>query len=1087
MLVTPANLNLNFDSNSLQRGKRYFSQGRVQNLVRETEGMSIQVLRAEVSGSQRQLYITEVRFDRYLPGKISSFCSCPVGIRCKHAAAVILQANYEEDIRTEKSEPKTGSRPSSHTAETWLERAASFASAGNQPSSPECLVYLLHLEPHRNQQTLSVNKVRPRKSGGYSSGAKTTPWSRTNLEYDRPKYLQESDIAPLTWLGAMPTAFRVSPVLEGTTGAYFIESALKTGRLFLESSQNPPLQPGESIETGFEWVQLPDKQHWQLVSKALPSHIHLLNTSPTYYLDEKELRIGRVAHSLDAQTTALLQQCPPLSEPQLQAALPALAPIIEKAGAVLPDSFQMPTLVQTSPQPVLQLYSLQHPGPAAMPPLLMARLLFSYDGYRVPFSEDEPRVLVQSSGTPALIIRDEDAEIELLHRNLPEFRMAGVMTDDLDADMVNALPQSSFLDFTLPSRKDWLNFIAFDLPKLHADGWQIEMDESFDVPVIEIDQLHGSLKSDEESPGWFDVEVGIDYNGTRIDLIPLLQQALAYLDIENSSDDALPETLWLHNGDALIRVASDRIRPLARTLLSLLGKERNGKLTLPKLDAAQVMGDVEANWQSSAELRNLSEKLTSFQALSSVPVPGEVQAQLRHYQQEGLNWLMFLREFGLGGVLADDMGLGKTLQTLACIQAEKTAGRLNAPALVVCPTTLIANWEAEAEKFTPGLKRVIIHGNRRKPLFEQITDTDLVITSYPLLHRDLEQHQKQTYSLAFFDEAQYLKNPATVMSKAARRLPAENRIALTGTPMENHLGELWALFDLILPGYLADQKSFREHYRKPIEEQGNQSRYAELSRRVRPFMLRRTKDQVTPELPEKTEIVRNVELNRQQKDLYETIRATMDKRIRKLLADKGAARSQIEILDALLKLRQICCHPALLNPEETTGSAKLDYLMDMLEQLLDEGRRIIIFSQFTSMLALIETSLKEAGIRYEKLTGQTKDRATPVKRFQNGDSPVFLISLKAGGTGLNLTAADCVIHYDPWWNPAAEQQATDRAWRIGQDKPVFVYRLITEGTVEERIRALQARKSKLADGLYGKTDSFSASITAEDISVLFEK
>jgi SNF2 family DNA or RNA helicase len=252
-------------------------------------------------------------------------------------------------------------------------------------------------------------------------------------------------------------------------------------------------------------------------------------------------------------------------------------------------------------------------------------------------------------------------------------------------------------------------------------------------------------------------------------------------------------------------------------------------------------------------------------------------------------------------------------------------------------------------------------------------------------------------------------------------------------------------------------------------------------------MLRRTKDQVTPELPEKTEIVRHVELNRQQRDLYETVRAAMNQRIRKLLADKGAARSQIEILDALLKLRQICCHPALLNGDETAGSAKLEYLMDMLEQLLEEGRKVILFSQFTSMLALIENALKSAGIRYEILTGQTRDRATPVKRFQNGDSPVFLISLKAGGTGLNLTAADCVIHYDPWWNPAVEQQATDRAWRIGQDKPVFVYRLISEGTVEERIQALQARKSQLADGLYGNADTFSAAITADDISVLFEK
>ncbi len=271
----------------------------------------------------------------------------------------------------------------------------------------------------------------------------------------------------------------------------------------------------------------------------------------------------------------------------------------------------------------------------------------------------------------------------------------------------------------------------------------------FDVPVIEIDQLHGSLKPDEESPGWFDVEVGIDYNGTQIDLIPLLQQALVYLDLNNDSDDALPETLWLHNGDALIRVVSDRIRPLARTLLSLLGKERGGKLRLPKLDAAQVMGDLAADWQSNAELRNLSEKLTSFQALNHVPIPSEVRAELRHYQQDGLNWLMFLREFGLGGVLADDMGLGKTLQTLACIQAEKAAGRLSAPALVVCPTTLIANWEAEAKKFTPILKRLVIHGQRRKPFFDKVAEADLVITSYPLLHRDLEQHQNQSYSLAF--------------------------------------------------------------------------------------------------------------------------------------------------------------------------------------------------------------------------------------------------------------------------------------------------------------------------------------------------
>jgi len=1088
MLIRTDVLDDLFDANSLQRGKRYFSEGRVRNLVRDLEGMSIEVLRAEVEGSQRQPYVTEVRFDRYLPQKVISVCSCPVRNLCKHAVAVILQGNYDVGYGEANQVPKRSAlHDNPETVESWLERAASHTlAAREQASSMECLAYLVHAGPGQRQPTVSVNKVRRRKTGDYSAGSKIRPWGRQALEHNRPKYLLDSDIAPLTWLEAMPSSFRVTPVLEGVAGAYFIESALQTGRLFIESTGNPPVQFGEPIVAGFEWLQLPDQKHWQLVSKALPAQVRLLETSPAYYLDEQAHRIGRVENALDPETNALLQQCPPLSEAQLQAALPDLAPVLEKVGTAMPESFQAPAIIDVPPHPVLQLYSLELAGGAATPPIFLARLLFSYDGHRLPFAEPEPRVLIPAVEGPVLVIRDEYQEADLMRRGLPGFQVARECLGPLETAGNDRIPGAAFADLTLPTRDAWLDFIAFDLPRLHAEGWQIEMDESLDVPVVEIDQIHGSLQPDDDSPGWFDVDVGIDYDGTRIDLIPLLQQALAYLNIDAGRDDSWPDTLWLHNGSTLIRVPSDRIRPLAQTLLSLMGRNSEGALKLPRLDAAQIMGEVDADWQSSVELRALSEKLADFQALASVAVPDGVQAQLRHYQQDGLNWLMFLREYGLGGILADDMGLGKTLQTLACIQSEKSSGRLTAPALVICPTTLIANWLAEAKKFTPGLKCLAIHGNRRKPLFAEIPEADLVISSYPLLHRDIEQHAKCGYSIAFFDEAQYLKNPATVVAKAARRLPAENRIALTGTPMENHLGELWALFDLILPGYLADQKTFRDDYRKPIEEQGDAGRQAKLSRRVRPFMLRRTKDQVTPELPEKTEIVRNVELNRQQRDLYETVRAAMDKRIRQLLADKGAARSQIEILDALLKLRQICCHPALLDPEAQAGSAKLDYLMDMLEQLLDEGRRIIIFSQFTSMLALIEKALKEANVGYEKLTGQTRNRAAPVERFQGGISPVFLISLKAGGTGLNLTAADCVIHYDPWWNPAAEQQATDRAWRIGQDKPVFVYRLISEGTVEERIQALQARKSKLADGLYGKADSFSSAITAADISALFE-
>jgi len=1091
MLIDDPILSLVFDTNTLTRGKRYCTQGRVQDLEQSIEGMSIQVLRATVSGSQFRTYRTEVRFDRYMPYKIDTFCSCPVSFHCKHAVAVIMQANYHQNYPVQPDASNARRATPEQSAETWLARVTSATLSAPKPESPECLVYIIDAQSKARSPSIAVNKVRRRKTGGYSRGTCSSIWHRTtNLEQDRPRYLRDSDIPPLTWLRAMPTSYRIEPLLKGQAAGNFLESALRTGRLFLQSTNNPALQHGEAIEAGYEWIQLPGSRHWQLVASELPGHITLLDTDPPTYLDTRNHRLGPIHTTMDAQTRELLSQCPPLSEEQLQEALPDLAPVLEESGITMPDAFKAPEIIATDPAPILQLYALQPRTPTGLPTLL-ARLRFSYQGHAVNYADPDPRVLLQTTSGPVLVIRDEEQEGVLRDDGLPGFQFVTLLADEPGVPDQTELPESTLMDFTLPTRNDWLDFIAYQLPQLHAQGWQIEMDESFDLPVVEVERLQGSLRPDDETQGWFEVELGIDLNGATIDLIPLLHQALAYLPVDAKSQkadaDNLPETLWLHNGETLIRVPSERIRPLVQTLLSLLGRETNGSLTLPRLDAAQLMGHTRADWDSHSDLKALSEKLTNFQTLDDIQPPEALNAELRPYQQDGLNWLHFLRDFGLGGILADDMGLGKTLQTLACIQSEKAAGRLSAPALVVCPTTLIANWQAEAEKFTPELKVLVIHGHRRKPLFERVSEADVVITSYPLISRDIDLHTEQTYSLAFFDEAQYLKNPATALSKAARKLPAETCIALTGTPMENHLGELWALFDLILPGYLGHRKAFQEHYRKPIEELGDAGRQAELSRRVRPFMLRRTKDQVTPELPEKTEIIRHVELNREQRDLYETVRASMDRRIREVLSEKGVGRSQIEILDALLKLRQICCHPALLNKEENARSAKLDEVLSMITELLEEGRRIVLFSQFTSMLALIEQSLKTAGIQYEKLTGQTRNRAKPVERFQNGDSPIFLISLKAGGTGLNLTAADCVIHYDPWWNPAVEQQATDRAWRIGQDKPVFVYRLITEGTVEERIHALQARKSQLADGLYGSKDTFASTLTAEDISVLFEK
>jgi len=434
------------------------------------------------------------------------------------------------------------------------------------------------------------------------------------------------------------------------------------------------------------------------------------------------------------------------------------------------------------------------------------------------------------------------------------------------------------------------------------------------------------------------------------------------------------------------------------------------------------------------------------------------------------------------------MGLGKTAQTLAHLLLEKEAGRLDRPALIVLPTSLIFNWKNEAARFAPGLSILSLHGPERKRRFAEIAGHDVVLTTYPLLWRDAAELTRHSYHLLILDEAQTVKNARSQGAEVVRKITARHRLCLTGTPLENHLGELWSQFDFLLPGFLGSNQSFTKHWRTPIEKQGDAQRRDLLARRVRPFILRRKKEEVARELPPKTIIVRKVELAGSQRDLYETVRVAMDEKVREEIANKGFNRSQIVILDALLKLRQVCCDPRLVkarSAQKVKERAKLDLLMTMLPEQVEEGRRILLFSQFTSMLALIEKELKLAGIDYVILTGDTRDREAQVRRFQACEVPVFLISLKTGGVGLNLTAADTVIHYDPWWNPAAENQATDRAHRLGQDKPVFVYKLIVAGSIEEKILALQERKAELAAHILSEDRGVDAKFGRDDIAALF--
>ena len=403
---------------------------------------------------------------------------------------------------------------------------------------------------------------------------------------------------------------------------------------------------------------------------------------------------------------------------------------------------------------------------------------------------------------------------------------------------------------------------------------------------------------------------------------------------------------------------------------------------------------------------------------------------------------------------------------------------------------MLPNWQAEIARFVPELRCVLWHGNDRHNLHDRLDNADIIVSSYPLLVRDIKHFAAETLSLILFDEAQMLKNPKTAGFKAAKALKANQIIALSGTPVENQLTDLWSLMDLVTPGLLGSLDQFKRTLDRPITRDDDPAAKALLRRRLRPFMLRRTKDEVASDLPDKTEMQEWVDLEKNQLTAYESLRLLMQKRVRDEIARVGLLRSQIVFLDALLKLRQLCCDPRLLpqttakNADKHAGSAKLARLMEMLPELLREGRRIILFSQFTSMLDLIKPELDALAIAYVEIRGETQDRNTPVRRFQAGDVPLILISLKAGGTGLNLTAADTVILYDPWWNPAVEAQAIDRAHRIGQTRPVFVHRLIAKGTIEEKILGLQDKKRALAAMLWEGDSATQAKLTEADIAYL---
>ncbi|MDF2539144.1 MAG: hypothetical protein K0S76_2165 [Herbinix sp.] len=506
----------------------------------------------------------------------------------------------------------------------------------------------------------------------------------------------------------------------------------------------------------------------------------------------------------------------------------------------------------------------------------------------------------------------------------------------------------------------------------------------------------------------------------------------------------------------------------------------------------KAFSDKEFEFERDRDFVALTEKILN-PSTTEYLMPDGILAELRNYQVTGYKWLRTLSENDLGGILADDMGLGKTLQSIVYIASGVKASltgknKKKNHYLIVCPTSLIYNWLDEIENFAPFIKALVISGTppERQEMIEQYEQYDVLITSYPLIRRDVTFYEKIDFHTIFIDEAQFIKNDSSLNSKSVKRLISKFRFALTGTPIENSLSELWSIFDFIMPGYLNSHSRFVETYEKPILKEDAEA-LNDLHQHIAPFILRRMKKDVLTELPDKYETKMLTEMSEGQKLVYQSYLENIRNEINSEINENGIERSQIKILAALTRLRQICCHPSTFIENYQGGSGKLDLLMEVIPDAIANEHRILVFSQFTSMLRIIEGELKDLDIPYFYLEGntQTKDRNDYVKRFNSGEGKVFLISLKAGGTGLNLTGADTVIHYDPWWNPAVEDQATDRAYRIGQQNKVHVMKLITKGTIEEKIYKLQRKKKELSDSIISSKEVFINTLTREELEELF--
>jgi len=747
-----------------------------------------------------------------------------------------------------------------------------------------------------------------------------------------------------------------------------------------------------------------------------------------------------------------------------------------------PESLRLEE-IHESPLPKLKVHA---PKESGRENLLYADVSFLYRGHEIKASDSRDGMIVDESNKKpqASGPKKEKAGKRLAQKNAKKNATKNTASQFLKRDHeqeakyiaeLQAFPVRPVPPYnSYCSERGSLQFhgkhLASMVDQLIEKNWQIEAEGKL---FRSAGSFHIEVTSDID---WFELDAAFDFEGVEAKLPELLaavRKGDRYVELGDGTRGILPQK-WL-----------DQYAQLAN-----LGEMKEGTVRFAPSQALllDVMLAEQDNVRLDRKFTRFRDRLHSFKGVKPKSAPKTFQGKLRKYQEEGLGWFHFLRDIGCGGCLADDMGLGKTIQVLALLEGRRLRrlkkGEVRRPSLVVVPKSLVFNWIDEAAKFTPKLRVLDYTGIDRKDRLAESSDFHLMVTTYGTLRIDIGQLKEQRFDYAILDESQAIKNASSQAAKASRLLASDHRLALTGTPIENHLGELWSLFEYLNPGMLGRSSAFTSFSKEA--SRGDRDSLKDLSRAISPFILRRTKEKVLKELPAKTEQTLYCELSPKERKAYNELRNYYRAKLTKKIGEKGLDRSKIHVLEALLRLRQASCHMGLVDRKKVNqSSAKLDTLMDQLREIVDEGHKVLVFSQFTSLLAIVRKSLDQEGICYEYLDGRTRKRKEKVDRFQSDATcPLFLISLKAGGHGLNLTAADYVFILDPWWNPAVEAQAIDRTHRMGQKNRVFAYRIIAKDTVEEKVLKLQDTKRELADAIIGANDSLIRKMTAEDLEAI---